>query len=311
MKVLKFGGSSVAKPERIKSIIEILKTYQAKGEKFTVVCSAFSGVTDSLIEMSTRAANADDSYLELVEAFSKRHIQAAKDLLKTETEKAVLKGLKENHKTLKDILHGIFLVREASLRTMDYVLSFGERNSNYIIAHALTLNGLPADYLDAREIIVTDKNFGAAKVDLGVSYDNIKAHYEKVDNIQVVTGFVAAAKGGLTTTLGRGGSDYTAALLAAGLQAEAIEIWTDVDGVLTTDPRKVKKAFTIPTMTYGEAMEMSHFGAKVIYPPTIQPAFTKNIPIYIKNTFNPSFGGTYISNEKDEARSSSQRHLFY
>ncbi len=301
MKVLKFGGSSVAKPERIKSIIEILKTYQAKREKFTIVCSAFGGVTDSLIEMSTKAANADASYLELFEAFSKRHIQAAKDLLKTETEKAVLKGLKENHKTLKDILHGIFLVREASLRTMDYVLSFGERNSNYIIAHALTLNGLPADYLDAREIIVTDKNFGAAKVDLAVSYENIKAHYAKTSKIQVVTGFVAAAKGGLTTTLGRGGSDYTAALLAAGLEAEAIEIWTDVDGVLTTDPRKVKKAFTIPTMTYGEAMEMSHFGAKVIYPPTIQPAFTQNIPIYIKNTFNPTFGGTYISNEKDEA----------
>ncbi len=300
MKVLKFGGSSVAKPERIKSIIEILKTYQAKGEKFTIVCSAFSGVTDSLIEMSTRAASADDSYLELFEAFSQRHIQAAKELLKTDTEKAVLKGLKENHKTLRDILHGIFLVREASLRTMDYVLSFGERTSNYIIAHALTLNGLPADYLDARDIIVTDKNFGAAKVDLETTYDNIQAYYKKVSNIQVVTGFVAAAKGGLTTTLGRGGSDYTAALLAAGLQAEAIEIWTDVDGVLTTDPRKVKKAFTIPTMTYGEAMEMSHFGAKVIYPPTIQPAFTKDIPIYIKNTFNPTFKGTYISNEKDE-----------
>ena len=300
MKVLKFGGSSVAKPERIKQIIEILKTYQERGEKFTVVCSAFGGVTDSLIAMATKAANADDSYLELLEAFSQRHIQAAKDLLKTDTEKAVLKGLKESNKTLKDILHGIFLVREASLRTMDYVLSFGERTSNYIIAHALTLHGLPADYLDARDIIVTDKNFGAAKVDLDTTYKNIQAYYGKVNNIQVVTGFVAAAKGGLTTTLGRGGSDYTAALLAAGLQAKAIEIWTDVDGVLTTDPRKVKKAFTIPTMTYGEAMEMSHFGAKVIYPPTIQPAFTKNIPIYIKNTFNPTFGGTFISNEKDE-----------
>ncbi len=300
MKVLKFGGSSVAKPERIKQIIEILKTYQERGEKFTIVCSAFSGITDSLIAMATKAAAADESYIELYEAFSQRHIQAAKDLLKTDTEKAVLKGLKKNHKTLKDILHGIFLVREASLRTMDYVLSFGERSSNYIIANALTLHGLPADYLDARDIILTDKNFGSAKVDLDTTYDNIQAYYEKVSNIQVVTGFVAAAKGGLTTTLGRGGSDYTAALLAAGLQAEAIEIWTDVDGVLTTDPRKVKKAFTIPTMTYGEAMEMSHFGAKVIYPPTIQPAFTKNIPIYIKNTFNPTFGGTFISNKKDE-----------
>ena len=300
MKVLKFGGSSVAKPERIKSIIEILKSYQQKGEQFTVVCSAFGGVTDSLIAMAKKAAAANESYLELFESFNKRHVQVAKDLLKTDTEKAVLKGLKENHKTLKNILHGIFLVREASLRTMDYVLSFGERNSNYIIANALTLHGLPADYLDARNIIETDKNFGAAKVDLTASYQKIKEHYNTVSNIQVVTGFVAAAKGGLTTTLGRGGSDYTAALLAAGLEAEAIEIWTDVDGVLTTDPRKVKKAFTIPSMTYGEAMEMSHFGAKVIYPPTIQPAFTKNIPIYIKNTFNPSFSGTYISNEKDE-----------
>lgn len=300
MKVLKFGGSSVAKPERIKAIIKILKDYQAKGEKFTVVFSAFGGVTDSLIEMSTRAANADDSYLELLEVFSKRHITAAKDLLKTDIEKAVLKELKENHKTLKDILHGIFLIREASTRTMDYVLSFGERNSNYIIANALTQHGLAASYLDSRKVIKTDKNFSSAKVDLEKTYGNISKHYSEVTDTQIVTGFIASAKGGLTTTLGRGGSDYTAALLAAGLQAEAIEIWTDVDGVLTTDPRKVKKAFTIPTMTYGEAMEMSHFGAKVIYPPTIQPAFTKNIPIYIKNTFNPTFGGTFISNQKDE-----------
>ena len=117
--------------------------------------------------------------------------------------------------------------------------------------------------------------------------------------VQIVTGFIGSDKGGLTTTLGRGGSDYTAALLGAGLEASAIEIWTDVDGVLTTDPRKVKSAFTIPTMTYGEAMEMSHFGAKVIYPPTIQPAYEKNIPIYIKNTFNPSFEGTHISHESD------------
>lgn len=300
MKVLKFGGSSVGKPERIKNIVEILKGYQQRGEKFTIVCSAFGGVTDSLIAMATKASKADESYLELLEEFSQRHIQAAKALLKTDTEKAVLKTLKENSTTLGDILKGIFLVREASKRTMDYVLSFGERNSNYIIAHALTLHGLPSDYLDARKIIQTDKNFGAAKVDLATSYQNIKDHYSQVSKIQVVTGFVAAAKGGLTTTLGRGGSDFTAALLAAGLEAKAIEIWTDVDGVLTTDPRKVKKAFTIPTMTYGEAMEMSHFGAKVIYPPTIQPAFAKNIPIYIKNTFNPTFVGTYISNAKDE-----------
>lgn len=299
MKVLKFGGSSVAKPERIKHIVGILKDYQLRGEKFTVVCSAFGGVTDTLIELSKLAAKADASYHDLFETYRNRHIQAAEALLSGETKAKVVAQLTENHNTLRDILHGIFLVREASLRTMDYVLSFGERNSNYIIANVLSQAGLAADYLDARTIIQTDKNFGAAKVDLDASYKKINDHYSQAKNIQIVTGFVAAAKGGLTTTLGRGGSDYTAALLAAGLDAEAIEIWTDVDGVLTTDPRKVKKAFTIPTMTYGEAMEMSHFGAKVIYPPTIQPALSKNIPIYIKNTFNPSFVGTYISNEKD------------
>ena len=133
MKVLKFGGSSVAKPERIKGIIKILKDYQNRGEKFTVVFSAFGGVTDSLVEMSQKASKADDSYLELFEAFCERHNETAKTLLKTDLEKSVLKQLKENHRTLQDILHGIFLVREASKRTLDYVLSFGERNSNFII----------------------------------------------------------------------------------------------------------------------------------------------------------------------------------
>jgi aspartokinase/homoserine dehydrogenase 1 len=300
MKVLKFGGSSVAKPERIKKIVDILKGYQQKEEKFTVVFSAFGGVTDMLIEMSTKASVADESYLDLFERYHQRHIEAAKTLLESTTEQKVLKQLVDNHQALKDLLHGIYLVREASPRTMDYVLSFGERNSNFIIANVLTQHGIPSEFLDARSIIKTDKNFGSAKVDLAVTYEKIKAHYAQSDKVQIVTGFIASAKGGLTTTLGRGGSDYTAALLAAGLEASVIEIWTDVDGVLTTDPRKVKKAFTIPTMTYGEAMEMSHFGAKVIYPPTIQPAFSKNIPIYIKNTFNPDFVGTFISNQKDK-----------
>jgi len=154
-------------------------------------------------------------------------------------------------------------------------------------------------YLDARKIVKTDDHFGAALVDFSATYQKINEYYKENIEIQVVTGFIASTKGGLTTTLGRGGSDYTAALLAAGLNAELIEIWTDVDGVLTADPRIVSKAFTIPTMTYAEAMEMSHFGAKVIYPPTIQPALVKEIPIVIKNTFNPKFAGTLISTQAD------------
>ncbi len=299
MRVLKFGGSSVAKPERIRQIIEILKDYYKKGDKFTVVFSAFGGVTDSLIEMSKTAENADDTYTEMVQAFSQRHIDAAKELLKGKRLKDALKDLDENHQILQNLLYGIYLVREASPRTMDYVLSFGERNSAYIIAHALNEEGINASYLDARKVIKTDKNFGSAKVDFELTYEKIKEYYSSRPEVQITTGFIASAKGGLTTTLGRGGSDYTASLLAAGLNAKHVEIWTDVNGVLTADPRKVKKAFTIPTMTYAEAMEMSHFGAKVIYPPTLQPALKKGIPIYIKNTFNPSFTGTYISEKSD------------
>ncbi|MFK7772019.1 MAG: bifunctional aspartate kinase/homoserine dehydrogenase I [Saprospiraceae bacterium] len=297
MKVLKFGGSSVAKPERIRSIADILKDYYKRGEKFAVVFSAFGGVTDYLIKMSSTAANGDETYTEHFDSFSNRHIDSVNELFDKNERENILSELKENHDVLKGLLKGIFLVREASPRTMDYVLSFGERNSNYIISQYLRKEGINTNYLDARKIIKTDKKFGAAKVDFDSTFKNIQEYFANHPEVQITTGFIGSSKGGLTTTLGRGGSDFTAAILAAGLNAEAIEIWTDVDGVLTSDPRRVKSAFTIPTLTYAEAMEMSHFGAKVIYPPTIQPAMVKGIPIYIKNTFNPSFVGTYISKE--------------
>lgn len=299
MKILKFGGSSVGTPERIKGIVEILKAYYTEGEKFTVVFSAFGGVTDSLIQMSQLAADGDESYNDHFTAFSNRHLEAVDQLITAPYQEQVKVELANNHEVLKNLLYGIFLVREASPRTMDYVLSFGERNSAYLIAIALQQNGLNTKYLDARKVIKTDKKFGSAKVDTQNTFKKIREYFSENPEIQIVTGFIASAKGGLTTTLGRGGSDYTASLLAAGLDAQAIEIWTDVNGVLTSDPRKVKKAFTIPSMTYAEAMEMAHFGAKVIYPPTIQPAMKKEIPLVIKNTFNPSFPGTYISEKKD------------
>lgn len=300
MKILKFGGSSVAQPERIRGIVDILKDYYAAGDHFTVVFSAFGGVTDSLIEMSRLAAAGDDRYGEAFQSFADRHQAAIKALLpegplRTET----ATQMRKSHEVLKNLLYGIFLVREASTRSMDYVLSFGERSSAYIIAQTLLQAGIPAEFLDARKVIKTDKTFGAANVNFSKSYEKIRAYYAEHPKVQVVTGFVASAKGGLTTTLGRGGSDYTASLIAAGLKADAIEIWTDVSGVLTADPRRVKKAFTIPKMTYAEAMEMSHFGAKVIYPPTLMPALHGRIPLYIKNTFNPSFPGTKVSEESN------------
>lgn len=299
MKVLKFGGSSVGTPERIRGLVEILKNYYQQGEKFAVVFSAFSGVTDALIQMGAKAEEGDASYLDLFETVRQRHIDAAQYLLRDTYLQQALSELENNFEVLKSLLYGIFLVREASPRTMDYVISFGERNSAFLISHVMRQAGINAAYLDARKIIKTDNRFGSAQVDFEATNEKAREYFSQSPEIQSITGFVGSTKGGLTTTLGRGGSDYTAAILGAALDASIIEIWTDVDGVLTADPRKVKKAFTLKSMTYAEAMEMSHFGAKVIYPPTIQPALAKRIPLVIKNTFNPGFVGTLVSEKSD------------
>jgi len=302
MRVLKFGGSSVASPERISQIAGILKSYYEQGINFTVVFSAFGGVTDALLTMSKSAAEGDQTYKEHLEAFSQRHKATTSKLLKNGSLQGAISDLEQNHVILKELLHGIYLVKEATPRSMDYVLSFGERNSAYIISQALKQEGINTTYLDARKVIVTDESFGSAKVDFEATSEKINTFYKNTPGVKIVTGFVASTESGLTTTLGRGGSDYTASILASALEAEHVEIWTDVDGVLTSDPRKVKKAFTIPALSYAEAMEMSHFGAKVIYPPTLVPAMAKNIPIYIKNTFKPEFKGTFISKDSGNGK---------
>lgn len=301
MKVLKFGGTSVKTAENMSKVMDIIKSKLDQGEKLTVVCSAMGGITDLLIKMSELAASGKEEYIAYYHQFRDRHEHAAKSLLGEAGYLDIVKELDANYTTLKDLLKGIMLVREVSPRTMDYVLSFGERNSNYLMAKALKAQGINAAYLDARKVIFTNKEFGAAKVDTIMTNAAIKTHFDSSgDTLQIVTGFIASDKGGLTTTLGRGGSDYTAAILAGALDATSLEIWTDVDGVLTSDPRKVKKAFTVDRLSYAEAMEMSHFGAKVIYPPTIRPAMDKGIPIYIKNTFNPTHAGTRIHTDSDE-----------
>lgn len=302
MIVLKFGGTSVGSPETIRSLIDILKQYHQRGEAFTVVYSAFSKVTDTLIEMAQRASKGDEGYRELFDKVRNRHTEAIDKLLTAATPAwdATHQHIGANFESLGNVLHGIFLLREVSPRSLDFVVSFGERNSAYIIAQAVAQAGIPGDFLDARDVIRTDAHFGSAKVDFDESNRLIREHYAaKAGRVQAVTGFIGSTAEGLTTTLGRGGSDYTAAILGAALDAKAIEIWTDVDGVLTADPRRVKQAFTLSSMTYREAMEMSHFGAKVIYPPTILPAYAKNIPLVIKNTFNPEFPGTVVSNQAE------------
>lgn len=293
MKIIKFGGSSVATPERIKSIIEIIKPRMQ--EDVALVFSAFSGVTDQLIQLSQLAVAGDSAYLQKLESLEKRHLDAVRELTHVSTQSTILAQVKIQMNQLEDVLHGVYLVRERTSRTLDYIMSFGERLSAYIISEAFKDAGLHTEYLDARNVIRTDNQFGNAKVNFEITNKLIQDHFKHHTEVQVITGFIATSESGETTTLGRSGSDYTAAIFAGALQASALEIWTDVDGIMTADPRLVKKAFTVPQISYEEAMELSHFGAKVIFPATMQPAMAHRIPIWVKNTFNPSATGTLIS----------------
>ena len=299
MVVLKFGGSSVGNANRIKQVLQIVKEHP--DDIGCIVFSAFSGITDLLLEMSELAEKGSNEYLQKFDEFTFRHSEIINSLFADSEIYSVKNHIEENHTILKNVLQGVFLVREASSRTMDYILSFGERNSCFIISEFFNQNEIKSVFTDTRNLIKTDKSFGSAIVDFDLSFRKIKKYQSKHnDSILIATGFISSAKGGLTTTLGRGGSDYTSAIFTTALNAQKLEIWTDVDGVLTADPRKVGKAFTIPKLSFMEALEMSHFGAKVIYPPTIQPILRENIPLFIRNTLNPSFSGTQISHTIDK-----------
>jgi aspartokinase/homoserine dehydrogenase 1 len=291
MKVLKFGGSSVQTPERIRNVIEIVK---ADKQARVVVCSAFGGVTDQLIATAKLAEKGDESYKNLFKDIEKKHIEAAKELIEIKRQSSVVAQVKNMLNDLEELLEGIFLLKELSKRTLDHIVSFGERFSSYIISEYAKDAGLNAAYLDTRKVIKTNSNFTNAVVDFELTDKLIQEYLSQHTELQVATGFIASNPEGVTTTLGRGGSDYTVSIFGAALNALAIEIWTDVDGVMTADPRKVAQAFSVPSLTYEEAMELSHFGAKVIYPPTMVPALKKNVPIFIRNTFNPNFRGSII-----------------
>lgn len=295
MKVYKFGGSSVGTPDRIKGIIELIIDRAERENCRAVVFSAFQGVTDQLIETANLAAAGRADYTDNLKIIENRHLEAVRALVDIHHQSNTMAVIKMLLNDLDDILQGVYLIKELSPRSKDFVLSFGERLSNLVISRALVSAGHDCEFLDARTLIKTNANFGNAQVNMDVTQTNIAAHFSAHPLLQIVTGFVASTDKDETTTLGRGGSDYTASILGAALGAEEVQIWTDVDGVLTSDPRKVTRALPVETMTYEEALEMSHFGAKVIYPPTIQPLMSRGIPIRIKNTFNPSGFGTLIS----------------
>lgn len=284
MKVLKFGGTSVGSAENIKRVKEIV---QNQSDNIIVVVSALGGITDNILNAATRAATGtDDFHAELTE-IKQRHETVITELFNgSEAIKNTVNKLLDE---LEQILTGITLVGELTPKTLDRIAGIGERMSSHIVAEYLE-----AERKDASEIIQTDSNFGKAGVDFAITNKKIAEAFEDFNGTAVVPGFIAKNSRGEFTTLGRGGSDYTASIVAAALGVDALEIWTDVDGFMTADPRVISKAYTIPQLTYAEAMELSHFGAKVIYPPTILPVYQQGIPIEIKNTFNPENSGTRI-----------------
>jgi len=298
MKVLKFGGSSIASVERIKNVIEIIKSSLKKEKDLAIVFSAYQSVTDKLIATSRLAAQGNALYLEHLKELENKHLAIAKELISVSKQSSVIANITFHLNELDDILHGVFLIKELSLKTLDYIVSFGERLSAYTISESLNDRKIKNDFLDTRSVIKTDTQFGNARVLFDLTNKNLQKYFAIHKRLQVVTGFISSTVENETTTIGRGGSDYTASILGAALNAKEIEIWTDVDGVLTANPQKVKNAFPVKHLTFDEAMELSHFGAKVIYPPTMQPAHVKGIPLRIKNTFNPSAEGTLISKKK-------------
>lgn len=302
MKVLKFGGTSVGSVESINGLLEILKQQYAQGEKPIAVLSAMSGVTNLLTQMAEDAEKGISFNAALKELESK-HFAVVKQLIQIKNQNPVFTQLKIFLNELEDLLQGVLNLRELSLQSKDLIVSYGERCSAFLISKIAEQYFPESLFVEASLLIKTDSNFGNARVDLQKSELLIRQFIQEHNHhFLFVTGFIASNDSGRVTTLGRGGSDYTAAIFGAALQAEAIEIWTDVDGMLTADPRMVKKAFPLPILSYTEAMELSYFGAKVIYPPTMIPAFMKKVPIVIKNTFNPSFPGTVIQYDSGKTK---------
>ncbi|HEX2920942.1 MAG TPA: bifunctional aspartate kinase/homoserine dehydrogenase I [Bacteroidales bacterium] len=291
MKVLKFGGTSVGTPERIKEVVKIVKAQEVP---CVVVVSAFQGVTDELKKIAELAASRDKEYRTRLEALISRHISAANQLVPKRGYFQTSEKIVSIFTELKATLEGIFMVKELSNHTLDRVMSTGELVSSTILSSLID----ESIFIDAREIIKTDSNYGFANVDFTVTYDIIRKRISGNEKFIVVPGFTASNADGDTTTLGRGGSDYTAAIIAAAIDSELLEIWTDVDGFMSADPKNVDKAYAIEYLTYSEAIELSHFGAKVIYTPTLRPVYKKNIPIKVLNSFNPSSKGTIISQNR-------------
>ena len=298
MKVLKFGGTSVGSTENINKVIAILDSISEES-KCIVVVSAVGGITDKLMDAANNAVEKKSSYKDGFENIKKQHSVIIEELIDNNLKKnQVLEVVNEKLDELEQLLNGLYLINELSPKTTDKLLSFGEQLSSFIISETMNYRGLDVSLKNAQELIITDNNYTNASVNFEQTEENINAFFEKnTSAITILPGFISKSIDGELTTLGRGGSDYTAAIIAASLNVEELQIWTDVSGMYTTNPKLVKQAKPIDKLSYQEAVELSHFGAKVLYPPTVQPVLDKNIPIVIKNTMAPKDSGTYISKD--------------
>lgn len=294
MQVFKFGGTSVANADNINKVVAIVKA-AVKKDKTIVVVSALGGITDLLLGAAALAAEGDELYKQKLGIVEQRHLEAVKQLLPVAHQSRSLSLVKKACNEIEDICNGIFLLRELTPRSRDRISSYGEWISSQIVSARLKAEEMDNVWKDARELIVTNSAFTAAEVDFAVTDRRIGDFFSSSrEDLFILPGFIASNENGVTTTLGRGGSDYTAAIIASAAGASVLEIWTDVSGMMTADPRLASNARIIPHISYQEAMELSHFGAKVIYPPTIQPVMNRNIPVWIKNTFSPQDEGTLI-----------------
>jgi bifunctional aspartokinase / homoserine dehydrogenase 1 len=301
MRILKFGGSSVANPERIMKVASIIRDKALEDNDICVVVSAQSGVTDQLAEICNLIPGYREKCEVSIRSLEVRHLEAARKMIPVPDQPEVLAELMALCNQLYDIVKGVSLVGEITARTRDLILSFGEQLSAYLVYQVIRQGNDNTTYADARLLIRTDANYGHASVDHQATGKLITEYFSKVRGLIVVPGFIGSTSGDQTTTLGRNGSDYTASLLGAALDAESIEIWSDTNGVMTADPQYVKKARNIVQLSYSEAMELSHFGAKVIFPASLQPVMAKGIPVIVRNTFNPDHKGTLICNESNSS----------
>jgi aspartokinase/homoserine dehydrogenase 1 len=296
MNVLKFGGTSVGSAKNINKVISILDNYSQNNRVICVV-SAIGGITDKLLKAAEMAQRKNRDYISEYDAIAEKHNSIVLELIPSGNQ-TISTHLNNKLQDLRSLLDGIFLINELSPKTSDKLVSFGELLSAFIIAETMKSRGLDCSRKNSQELIVTNSNFTRAEVQYQQTNTNIKRYFsEAKEQITILPGFISKSTNEELTTLGRGGSDFTAAIVAAALKVNSLEIWTDVSGMYTTNPKLVKQAFPIENLSYQEAMELSHFGAKVLYPPTVQPVLDLNIPIHIKNTLKPEAIGTKISND--------------